>query len=268
MCDSLLIFGMHHDSRGVRALGESEIECGTPCACGCGFITAGRAAKCKMYGLHPQGHIQGLQGGLWRNARAGAGGVTARVKLLHALYKDQRATSSRRQPSIHTSCVQEVTFQYTGYNESGTVIDSSYRQDRPAQTQLGVGGLIPGGCGGSHTKWVWGYSYIYRVCWPERPPPAALDPQGPTSGFLPVTQSVLLLPFTGFDLALRTMRVGTQRRFIVPPALGPPVGPSTFFSAKQCEVRASSLEEQRSLYIGRVCRPPILRTGNKCGMAQ
>ena len=164
--------------------------------------------------------------------------------------------------------VQEVTFQYTGYNESGTVIDSSYRHDRPAQTQLGVGGLIPGGCGGSHTKWVWGSSYIYRVCWPERPPPAALDPQGPTSGFLPVTQSVLLLPFTGFDLALRTMRVGTQRRFIVPPALGPPVGPSTFFSAKQCEVRASSLEEQRSLYIGRVCRPPILRTGNKCGMAR
>ncbi|GAX77794.1 hypothetical protein CEUSTIGMA_g5237.t1 [Chlamydomonas eustigma] len=78
---------------------------------------------------------------------------------------------------------QEVTFQYTGYNESGAVIDSSYRQGRPAQTQLGVGGLIP-----------------------------------------------------GFDIALRTMKVGTQRRFIVPPALGPPVGPSTFFSAKQCEV--------------------------------
>lgn len=37
-------------------------------------------------------------------------------------------------------------------------------------------------------------------------------------------------------MGLRTMKVGTQRRFIVPPALGPPVGPSTFFSAKQCEV--------------------------------
>lgn len=40
--------------------------------------------------------------------------------------------------------MQEVVFQYTGYNESATSIDSSYRQGRPAQTQLGTGGLIPG----------------------------------------------------------------------------------------------------------------------------
>ena len=39
---------------------------------------------------------------------------------------------------------QEVVFHYTGYNESGTVIDSSYRQGRPAQTRLGVKGMIPG----------------------------------------------------------------------------------------------------------------------------
>lgn len=32
------------------------------------------------------------------------------------------------------------------------------------------------------------------------------------------------------------MRVGGQRRIVVPPDLGPPVGPSTFFSAKQIEV--------------------------------
>eukprot|EP00798_Chlamydomonas_sp_ICE-L_P028312 gene28312-31423_t len=40
----------------------------------------------------------------------------------------------------------------------------------------------------------------------------------------------------GFEEGLKTMKLGTQRRIIVPPALGPPVGPSTFFSAKQCEV--------------------------------
>eukprot|EP00955_Chlamydomonas_euryale_P086795 364246-Chlamydomonas_euryale.AAC.16 len=81
------------------------------------------------------------------------------------------------------ACVtQEVIFNYTGYNESGTTIDSSYRKGQPAQAQLGIAGLIP-----------------------------------------------------GFDLGLRSMKVGMQRRFIVPPALGPPIGPSTFFSAKQCE---------------------------------
>lgn len=78
---------------------------------------------------------------------------------------------------------QEVVFDYTGYNESGTVIDSSYRQGRPAQTRLGINGLIP-----------------------------------------------------GFEDGIRSMRPGGKRRVVVPPELGPPVGPSTFFSAKQCEV--------------------------------
>ncbi|GLI61967.1 hypothetical protein VaNZ11_004533, partial [Volvox africanus] len=78
---------------------------------------------------------------------------------------------------------QEVVFNYTGYNESGSVIDTSFRQGRPAQTRLGVGGMIP-----------------------------------------------------GFEEGIKTMKPGGKRRIIVPPALGPPVGPSTFFSAKQCEV--------------------------------
>jgi hypothetical protein len=78
---------------------------------------------------------------------------------------------------------QEVSFDYTAYNESGARIDSSYTKGRPATVRLGIGGLIP-----------------------------------------------------GFELGLRSMRPGGVRRLIVPPALGPPVGPQTFFSAKQCEV--------------------------------
>ena len=77
----------------------------------------------------------------------------------------------------------EVTFHYTGYNEEGGFIDSSYKQKRPAQIRLGIGGMIP-----------------------------------------------------GFELALKDMRPGSRRRVIIPPALGPPVGPATFFSAKQYEV--------------------------------
>lgn len=50
------------------------------------------------------------------------------------------------------------------------------------------------------------------------------------------TCSVSLLSPAGFELGIKGMKVGGKRRVIVPPELGPPVGPSTFFSAKQYEV--------------------------------
>ncbi|KAH6788289.1 Phosphotyrosine protein phosphatases superfamily protein [Perilla frutescens var. frutescens] len=40
----------------------------------------------------------------------------------------------------------------------------------------------------------------------------------------------------GFEQGIRDMKPGGKRRIIIPPELGPPVGPSTFFSAKQFEV--------------------------------
>ncbi|CAH9127227.1 unnamed protein product [Cuscuta epithymum] len=40
----------------------------------------------------------------------------------------------------------------------------------------------------------------------------------------------------GFEEGLKDMRPGGRRRMIIPPELGPPVGPSTFFSSKQFEV--------------------------------
>ena len=45
---------------------------------------------------------------------------------------------------------------------------------------------------------------------------------------------------------LKTMRPGGKRRIIVPPELGPPVGPATFFSSKQWEVFDIELKEVKS----------------------
>jgi hypothetical protein len=45
-----------------------------------------------------------------------------------------------------------VVFNYTGYNESGGVIDSSYRQGRPAQTRVGINGMIPGARASAHPR--------------------------------------------------------------------------------------------------------------------
>jgi hypothetical protein len=55
---------------------------------------------------------------------------------------------------------QQVVFDYTGYNESGTPIDSSYRKGRAAEVRLGINGLIPGVCG---LGWVWVLGLI--VCY-------------------------------------------------------------------------------------------------------
>ncbi|KAJ7546804.1 hypothetical protein O6H91_08G055300 [Diphasiastrum complanatum] len=78
---------------------------------------------------------------------------------------------------------QQVIFHYTGYNESGRRVDSSYQQGQPAKTRIGIKGMIP-----------------------------------------------------GFEEGIKSMKPGGKRRIVVPPELGPPVGPSTFFSAKQFEV--------------------------------
>ncbi|RCV13088.1 hypothetical protein SETIT_2G318800v2 [Setaria italica] len=97
---------------------------------------------------------------------------------------------------------QQIIFHYVGYNEAGRRIDSTYIQGSPAKIRLGNGTLVPGK-----------YSLAqYQL------------------------ENIALIVCCGFEEGIRDMKPGGKRRMIIPPELGPPVGPSTFFSAKQFEV--------------------------------
>jgi FKBP-type peptidyl-prolyl cis-trans isomerase len=50
----------------------------------------------------------------------------------------------------------------------------------------------------------------------------------------------------GFEEGLSTMKPGGKRRIVVPPELGPPIGPATFFSSKQWEVFDIELLDSKS----------------------
>ncbi len=121
----------------------------------------------------------------------------------------------------------QVVFDYTAFNESGTLIDSTFRLGRPGETRLGIGGLIPG------------ESLPATLC---RCTNMAVHEGTELPG---LTQPADALPPTGFEQGIKSMRVGGKRRIVVPPELGPPVGPSTFFSAKQCEVFDVELQAVR-----------------------
>lgn len=113
---------------------------------------------------------------------------------------------------------QEVEFHYSAYNENGARIDSTFSKGKPVRQRLGIKGLIPGALLAS--QWMPWRPKVHRI----------------ELGWMAA----------GFEEGIKTMKVGGRRRLVVPPELGPPVGPSTFFSAKQCEVFDVQLLQVRS----------------------
>ena len=81
-----------------------------------------------------------------------------------------------------------------------------------------------------------GFHCHFRICGGCRPcsRPVFLCPLSDAHSF-PTSAPLSTLP-AGFELAIKAMKPGGKRRIVVPPELGPPVGPATFFSAKQYEV--------------------------------
>lgn len=147
---------------------------------------------------------------------------------------------------------QQVTFDYTAYNESGARIDSTYQKGRPAQTRLGINGLIPGRllytivkqpkikCSYADVAAAMRFHHISSACDPkhlllgERDQFCGIHKRDALTCLVIAWDRFCVC--TGFEKGIKTMKVGGKRRLVVAPALGPPVGPSTFFSAKQCEV--------------------------------
>jgi hypothetical protein len=66
---------------------------------------------------------------------------------------------------------QQVVFHYTGYNENGRRVDSSYQQGQPARTRLGIKGMIPGFEEGIRTMHLGGTRRI--IIPPELGPPVS-----------------------------------------------------------------------------------------------